>query len=176
MNFYYDELSSPIGPLTVIMNGEVVVRIDFGTMEDIQGMIRTWCKRYFGEPIFIHQSEKLAHVKQEMKEYFAGTRYDFTFEYTFYGTPFQQAVWEALMREIPYGATKTYKDIAQAIHNERAVRAVGGAVNKNPFSIVVPCHRVIGMNGKMVGYGGGIDKKEFLLRHELEESRSINES
>lgn len=176
MNFYYDELSSPIGPLTVIMKENIVIRIDFGTMADVQEKIIPWCTRYFGEPVFIRQPEKIVHIRQEMNEYFAGNRYEFTFSYTFYGTPFQKAVWTALTRDIPYGGTKTYKDIAQAIHNERAVRAVGGAVNKNPFSIVVPCHRVIGKNGKMVGYGGGIDKKEFLLQHESDKLRSINQA
>src|SRR5699024_8165877 len=80
-----------------------------------------------------------------------------------YGTPFQKEVWHALMDTIPFGKTSTYKGIAQAIGKEKAVRAVGGAVNKNPISIIVPCHRVIGSNGKMVGYNGGLDKKEYLL-------------
>jgi len=170
MDVYYDELLSPIGPLTVIMKEDIVIRIDFGTLESVKEKVVIWCQRYVGEPVFIHQPEKIVRVEQELKEYFAGSRDAFTFAYTFYGTPFQKSVWTALTRDIPYGETKTYKDIAQAIHNERAVRAVGGAVNKNPFSIVVPCHRVIGMNGKMVGYGGGIDKKEFLLLHEADTS------
>jgi len=83
-----------------------------------------------------------------------------------YGTPFQKQVWEALMDTIPYGKTRTYKEIAVEIGKEKAVRAVGGAVNKNPISIIVPCHRVIGSNGKMVGYNGGISIKEYLLEME----------
>ena len=85
------------------------------------------------------------------------------------GTAFQESVWEAL-RQIPYGQTVSYKDIAIAINNPKAVRAVGGANNRNPISIITPCHRVIGMNGKLVGYGGGIDAKEYLLNLELANS------
>jgi len=81
------------------------------------------------------------------------------------GTVFQKQVWKALL-EIPYGETRSYKQIAEAIGNPKAVRAVGMANNRNPLLIVVPCHRVIGANGKLVGYGAGLDKKEFLLRLE----------
>ena len=81
------------------------------------------------------------------------------------GTDFQKKVWSALCR-IPYGETRSYKDIAEKIGNPKAVRAVGGANNKNRFMIVVPCHRVIGADGSLTGYAGGIDKKIILLRHE----------
>ena len=81
------------------------------------------------------------------------------------GTPFQISVWNAL-ETIPYGETRSYKDIAIAINNEKAVRAVGMANNRNKISIFIPCHRVIGMNGKLVGYGGGLHIKEFLLELE----------
>ena len=81
------------------------------------------------------------------------------------GTAFQQNVWRALL-EIPYGETRSYKQIAEAIGNPKAVRAVGMANNRNPLLVVVPCHRVIGANGKLIGYAAGIEKKEFLLRLE----------
>ncbi len=101
----------------------------------------------------------------QLKEYFAGKRKIFDFPYQLKGTDFQQKVWAALC-EIPYGQTRTYKDIALAIGNPRACRAVGMANNKNPMSIVVPCHRVIGSNGKLVGYGSGLDMKQALLQLE----------
>lgn len=162
---YYDEMDSPIGPLLLIAHEENAVRIDFGIMADIEQKVKAWGNRYFKNPVFIPNVEKVDHVKQELEEYFSNGRQDFTFNFRFYGTPFQTKVWQALL-DVPYGETKTYKDIAIAIENPKAVRAVGGAVNKNPFSIIAPCHRVIGMNGKMVGYGGGLEKKEFLLKHE----------
>lgn len=106
-------------------------------------------------------------VFQEITEYLLGNRKSFTFSYELQGTPFQKQVWEELLR-IPYGETRSYKDIAIAIGNEKACRAVGLANNKNPLIILVPCHRVIGSDGKLVGYGGGLDMKERLLQLERE--------
>ena len=166
LELYYDEIDSPVGPLILIVNEDnIALRIDFGTKEIVNKKINKWLERYFVEPRWIHDPMKLKAIKKEIDEYFKKDRQVFTFKYQFYGTDFQKQVWQALF-SIPYGETKTYKDIATIINNPKAVRAVGGAVNKNPFSIVAPCHRVIGMNGKMVGYGGGLDKKEFLLKHE----------
>lgn len=98
----------------------------------------------------------------EIKEYLDGKRKHFDFFYEFTGTAFQEKVWTALCN-IPYGETRSYKDIAVAIGNSKASRAVGMANNKNPISIVVPCHRVIGANGELVGYASGIDMKKALL-------------
>lgn len=166
MNLYYDEMDTEVGPLLLIANkDDIALRIDFGTMNDITGKINKWANRYFKNPIFVKSPHKVQKIKEELQAYFTHGCQEFSFQYKFYGTDFQKQVWEALFI-IPYGETKTYKDIAVAINNPQAVRAVGGAVNKNPFSIVAPCHRVIGMNGKMVGYGGGLDKKKFLLNHE----------
>ncbi|WP_010529816.1 methylated-DNA--[protein]-cysteine S-methyltransferase [Lentibacillus jeotgali] len=168
MEMYYGEMDSPVGMLTIVSDGEKIVRIDYGSFADVEGKLQQWSKRYFDNPVFVRRSEKTTHAANELNEYFQGKRQDFTFDFSFYGTPFQQKVWQALYDTIPYGGTKTYKDIAETIDNPKAVRAVGGAVNKNPFSIVVPCHRVLGADGKLVGYGGGLDKKEFLLTHESE--------
>ncbi|MFA5527459.1 MAG: methylated-DNA--[protein]-cysteine S-methyltransferase [Peptostreptococcales bacterium] len=99
---------------------------------------------------------------QELTEYFKGKRKEFSFPYALKGTEFQKKVWQALC-EIPYGETRTYKEIAIRIGNPKACRAVGLANNKNPIMIAVPCHRVIGSGGKLVGYGGGIDMKKNLL-------------
>ena len=102
---------------------------------------------------------------RQLSEYLKGERKGFDLPLLIKGTTFQQQVWKALL-EIPYGETRSYKQIAVAIGNPKAVRAVGMANNRNPLLIVVPCHRVIGANGKLVGYGAGIEKKEFLLRLE----------
>ena len=101
----------------------------------------------------------------QLSEYLLGERKSLDLPLNPRGTVFQQQVWKALC-DIPYGETRSYKQIAEAIGNPKAVRAVGMANNRNPLLIVVPCHRVIGANGKLVGYGAGIDKKEFLLKLE----------
>ena len=101
----------------------------------------------------------------QLTEYLKGERKTFDLPLNPHGTEFQKRVWKALC-EIPYGETRTYKQIAEAIGNPKAVRAVGMANNRNPLLIVVPCHRVIGADGKLVGYAAGLDKKAFLLRLE----------
>lgn len=108
---------------------------------------------------------RLADAVRELREYFAGTRTSFDVPCAAAGTPFQKQVWAALAR-IPFGQTVTYGDIARRIGNPNAVRAVGLANGRNPISIIVPCHRVIGSDGSLTGYGGGIKNKEWLLRHE----------
>lgn len=102
---------------------------------------------------------------QQLNEYLQGIRKIFDLPLNPRGTEFQKQVWKALL-EIPYGETRSYKQIAETIGNPKAVRAVGMANNRNPLLIVVPCHRVIGANGKLTGYGAGLEKKEFLLRLE----------
>lgn len=101
----------------------------------------------------------------QLAEYFNNSRREFDLPIQFIGTEFQQRVWESL-RAIPYGTTVSYADIALRLSNGKATRAVGAANGKNPIAIVVPCHRVIGANGSITGYGGGIERKQFLLRHE----------
>lgn len=108
-------------------------------------------------------------VFRQLDEYFAGMRKAFDFPYRLQGTPFQEAVWAAL-RDIPYGETRSYKDIAEAIGHPKAFRAVGMANHANPIFIAVPCHRVIGASGSLVGYGGGLEMKKALL--ELEKANS----
>ncbi len=101
-------------------------------------------------------------VSKELDEYFEGKRKSFDIELAPIGTDFQKKVWDALLK-IPYGATCTYKDIATAIGNPNASRAVGGANNKNPIPIIIPCHRVIGANKALVGYAYGLEMKRYLL-------------
>ncbi len=113
------------------------------------------------------RNELTDEVIKQINEYIEGKRKDFSFNYEMRGTEFQKKVWQALIA-IPYGETRTYKDIAKAVGNEKASRAVGLANNKNPMIIVVPCHRVIGASGKLVGYAGGLDMKKFLLEMEHE--------
>ena len=111
------------------------------------------------------EDEVLKKAVSQLEEYFLGQRKEFTLPLNPQGTPFQKQVWEAL-RTIPYGETRSYKEVAIAIGNPKACRAVGMANNKNPIAIITPCHRVVGANGKMVGYAGGLGIKEALLEVE----------
>ena len=110
-------------------------------------------------------SALLREARKQLEQYFKGERKEFELPVKLKGTEFQQRVWRAL-REIPYGETRSYGDIAEEIGSPRAARAVGGANNKNPVMIIVPCHRVIGSDGSMVGFGGGIELKRQLLELE----------
>ncbi len=123
---------------------------------------------------FVKDDEKPADSKTpaclqdcitQLDEYFKGRRRDFSLKLQPEGTEFQKAVWQQLLN-ISYGKTSSYGDIAAALGDKNAMRAVGSANGKNPISIIVPCHRVIGSNGKLIGYGGGLWRKEWLLKHE----------
>ncbi len=107
----------------------------------------------------------LLKTVSELQEYFLGKRRAFSVPVAPNGTQFQRQVWQAL-RDIPYGKSCSYQDLAIAIGNKKAVRAVGTANSKNPISIIVPCHRVIGKNGTLTGYAGGVERKAWLLQHE----------
>ncbi len=143
--FYYN---TPIGIISIIDDGECIIKIDFGKTEF--------------EDMNINETELIMRTYKQLKEYFDGIRKEFDIPIKMEGTDFQKKVWNALKR-IPYGETRSYKDIAVMVGNEKASRAVGMANNKNPIPIIVPCHRVIGADGKMVGYGGGLDIKVKLL-------------
>lgn len=144
---------SPIGILEIIESNGYIVEINF--LEDDN------CLEEF-------ISDEIEKCKIELEEYFHGRRSRFSVKVDLIrGTEFQKKVWNAL-RDIPYGETVSYKEIAEKIGNPKAVRAVGGANNKNPISIIIPCHRVIGKDGSLTGYGGGLSKKEYLLNLEHE--------
>ncbi|GAA0863802.1 methylated-DNA--[protein]-cysteine S-methyltransferase [Paraclostridium tenue] len=113
----------------------------------------------------------LKEVIKQLQEYFNGERKNFDIKFKLKGTKFQEKVWNALT-DIPYGETVSYKYIATKIGNEKAVRAVGNTNGRNIINIVVPCHRVIGANKSLTGYGGGLDKKSWLLQHEEKFSKS----
>ena len=104
-------------------------------------------------------------ISEQLDAYFAGDREDFDLALAPHGTPFQQRVWEELTR-IPYGETISYSELARRLGDPKLVRAVGLANGRNPISIVIPCHRVIGADGSLVGYGGGLERKKWLLEHE----------
>ncbi len=147
---YFSYLESPIGLIEIISDSENLVSVNF---VDKQSQ-----KNVKGNKVTIA-------TRKQLREYFKGKRKEFDLPILFNGTDFQKKVWDALL-EIPFGAVATYSDIANMINNPKGVRAVGLANSKNPISIIVPCHRVIGKNGKLTGYAGGLERKEWLIEHE----------
>jgi methylated-DNA-[protein]-cysteine S-methyltransferase len=152
---YYDIIESPVCPIllagneeglkhAVFLKGEKQIEIPYGWVEN---------KEFFRE------------AERQLEAYFSGELESFDLKLAPDGTDFQKSVWKALS-EIPYGHTRTYKDIAVSIGKQKAYRAVGLANNRNPIAIIVPCHRVIGSNGKLTGYASGLDVKEYLLKLE----------
>jgi methylated-DNA-[protein]-cysteine S-methyltransferase len=152
---YYQVHPSPIGELLLTSEGETLTGL---FMERSSHPPRRG-------PSWVRDDEPFREVRDQLDEYFAGDRTAFDLPVAPRGTPFQQRVWAAL-REIPYGRTASYSEIARRLGSPRAVRAVGGANGRNPISIVIPCHRVISADGSLGGYGGGLGRKEFLLAHE----------
>ena len=153
----YDVIDTPIGEITIACRDGKVTELRFGrVVPEFAGNVGE------SEPLNAERLELLEQTKKQLKEYFAGKRKTFDLPLEAEGTEFQKRVWTAL-RTIPYGETRSYKDIAIQIGDENACRAVGMANNKNPLAILVPCHRVVGSDGTMVGYAGGLDIKETLL-------------
>lgn len=152
---YFTYYESPLGRLTLQANGAGLR----GAWFDVQTTVP--------DDLGVENADHpiLRQAVAEFEEYFAGKRQQFDVPVAAHGTDFQQQVW-AMLRQIPFGETWTYQDLALAIDNPKAVRAVGLANGKNPISIIVPCHRVIGKNGKLTGYAGGIERKQKLLAME----------
>lgn len=161
MQLVYMYMDSPVGALKLVAHDHALVAV----MWDNEDHKRV----RLAELIEDRQHPMLLRVKKQLEEYFTGQRQQFDLPLDFQGTDFQQQVWQALLT-IPYGEKRSYKDIAVQIGNEKAVRAVGAANGRNPISIIAPCHRVIGSSGALVGFAGGLDKKQILLS--LEQSKS----
>ena len=156
---YYSRVTSPVGPLIVGATRRGLYCLEF----DSPGAL-LYRSRSNGHA-WLSSEERTAPYVRELREYFAGVRRKFDFALDLHGTDFQKRCWKALTR-IPYGKTKTYAEIAQAVGRPKASRAVGQANHSNPIAIVVPCHRVLQADGSLGGYGGGLDKKRALLRLE----------
>lgn len=148
---FYD---SPPGRILIVENGSAITGLCFADTDKADS-----------PKAVLKETTLLKKTAVQLGEYFAGKRKSFDLPLLLEGTPFQLQVWKAL-QDIPYGQTRSYRQIAGAIGNEKACRAVGMANSKNPISIIVPCHRVIGAGGKLVGYGGGLERKAYLLNLE----------
>jgi methylated-DNA-[protein]-cysteine S-methyltransferase len=157
----FDEIASPVGPLTIAERAGRLCLLHFGPLDDhVLTMFERWYPR---EP---RERRPIPAIATALARYFAGEIHainDVAVELN--GTPFQKSVWNAL-RRIPAGSTVSYATLAKRIGQRTAVRAVGAANGANPVAIVVPCHRVIGSDGSLTGYGGGLERKQWLLAHE----------
>lgn len=145
-------VSSPVGPLTLTQEDQALTGLHFGEhpQQGAEG-----------------PTPLLEEAARQLEEYFAGQRKEFSLPLAPKGTEFQLRVWQALL-QIPYGETRSYGELAAMVGNPKACRAVGGANHRNPLSILIPCHRVVGTKGSLTGYAGGLAIKEFLLKLESE--------
>jgi len=143
---------SPLGTLEICANEEGLLSISF--WDDVQN-----------KDMESSDNEHIISCISQLDEYFTGVRHEFDIPLIFKGTEFQNKVWRELLN-IPFGEIRSYQQIATAIGNPKSVRAVGAANGKNPITIIVPCHRVIGADGNLIGYGGGLWRKKWLLDHE----------
>lgn len=156
-------LDSPVGALSLVTTDHALLAL-------------VW-RRESHRSVFEHAVENPDHpllreTSRQLREYFAGSRRSFDLPLEFRGTDFQRSAWSALLT-IPYGETRTYRQMAEQIGNPAAVRAVGAANGRNPISIIAPCHRVIGMNGDLTGFGGGLDAKAQLLSLEAPQKQLL---
>lgn len=156
---------SPIGPLTLVFTDE-------GALAGLY----THEQRHFPAASTLGERDDTAggEVVRQLSAYFAGERLDFDVPLAPHGTEFQRRVWDAL-RAIPAGATRTYGELAAELGIPRAARAVGSATGRNPISIIVPCHRLIGTAGRLTGYAGGLERKRWLLTHERQATSAVDD-
>ncbi|WP_372752403.1 methylated-DNA--[protein]-cysteine S-methyltransferase [Labilibaculum sp.] len=160
---YYDIISSPIGKLLIVANNSGLKQIVFEDVNLSDNIKSHWCKA----------PDKLESVTNQLDAYFRKELKSFDVQLALEGTAFQKQIWNQLLK-IPYGNTCSYLDIAKAINKPKACRAIGMANSKNPIPIIIPCHRVIGKNGKLTGYAGGLTTKSKLLEIEKPELKSSN--
>ena len=150
---YYDEIDTPMGRLLLVASDQGLCELDFAADErEIP-------------PDWQQDQARLAPMVKQLQAYFAGECQSFDMPLAPQGTEFQRRVWKELCK-IPFGETISYGELARRVGNPKASRAVGAANGQNPVAIIIPCHRVIGSNGRLTGYAGGLDRKAFLLDHE----------
>ncbi|MFJ4028781.1 methylated-DNA--[protein]-cysteine S-methyltransferase [Paenarthrobacter sp. NPDC089989] len=166
MNSRHTTMDSPLGQLTLTARGEFLTGIFY------EGHWHLPPTEYFGDPVEAEDAV-FSQAESELREYLDGTRTFFDVAFKTSGNPFQERVWERL-QSIPFGETVTYGELAAELGDPHLAQAVGSAVGRNPISIIIPCHRVVGHKGQLTGYAGGLTNKRFLL--ELEEPASIRES
>jgi O-6-methylguanine DNA methyltransferase len=157
-------LDTPVGVLWIACSGEGVCKVILPG-EDAKAALDRWLALHFPAGELTTMSPLLEQAHAELSAYLAGTRHDFTLSLDLRGSPFHRRVWVALTT-IPYGQTISYGDLARTLDTPKAARAVGAACGANPVPIIAPCHRVLGSDGSLHGFGGGLPLKAWLLRHE----------
>ena len=162
---YYQEFNSPIGLLTIASTEKGICWIEFGGLEENISRLQRFTKKWLKEYKLVESEAPLKEAVTQLNDYFAKRRQYFELPLDLYGTPFQKLVWNTLM-QIPFGEVRSYKDVAIQMNAPKSVRAIGSANHYNPVPIIVPCHRVIGSNGNLIGYRGGTEIKQYLLNLE----------
>jgi methylated-DNA-[protein]-cysteine S-methyltransferase len=173
MNLDYEVLDSPIDPLLAIVSPEGLVALEFSASARRLAFAKKRLSARLPDAVFAEAPRRggpLAPVREWFRAYWSGSELP-ALPYRLYGTEFQVAVWEALF-SVPAGATSTYGALARQIGHPDAARAVGAAVGQNPIAIVAPCHRIVGADGSLTGFGGGLPRKKWLLAHEAAHYRS----
>ncbi|WP_168407581.1 methylated-DNA--[protein]-cysteine S-methyltransferase [Acinetobacter indicus] len=160
MKLAFMYMPSPVGRLKLVATDSALVAVIWDN-ENPKRVLQAELVEQLDHPI-------LLDAQQQLNEYFQGQRQTFELPLDFEGTEFQKKVWQALLN-IPFGETRSYRQIAEQVGSPKAVRAVGAANGQNPISIIAPCHRVIGSGGKLVGFAGGLDNKEILLKLEQQQ-------
>lgn len=166
VTLYIDKVESDIWSGFLVVNDVGLCYVSHFTnnLNDVTA----WQTRNYPDSKLVSDAEKVAPYKKQFEEYLAGTRFEFDLPVDVQGTDFQKEVWTAML-EVPYGQTASYLDLAHKIDRDyKSTRAIGGAVGRNPLSIIHPCHRIVGQDGSLTGYNGGTDIKIILLNHELE--------
>jgi methylated-DNA-[protein]-cysteine S-methyltransferase len=156
-NLVWGYINTPLGQLAISADSQSIHSVEFTDQRLSAETANSLIKK----------------AKKQLTEYFAGTRRKFTLPLAPVGTEFQQQVWQALL-QVPYGQTSNYRAIARQVDNPRAFRAVGSANRKNPIAIIVPCHRIIGTGGHLMGYAGGLNRKAWLLQLESQQVQKPN--
>lgn len=168
-SIFINRLTTPLGPMLICATAKGVCLLEFEDKRLLEKEFED-LKKILNADIISGENEHSKQAKQEIKEYFEGKRKTFDVSLEILGTDFQVSVWKSL-QNIDYGTTTTYQKQAEKINNPKAIRAVASANGNNRISIILPCHRVIGKNGQMTGYSGGIERKKWLITHE---SNAVN--
>jgi AraC family transcriptional regulator of adaptative response/methylated-DNA-[protein]-cysteine methyltransferase len=158
---YINRIVTPIGPVLVGAVDEGICMLEFTDRHSLENQLEV-LEKHFDAVLTPGKNKHFIQLAKELDEYFEGKRKEFDVAIIFPGTPFQENVWDSLT-EIPYGQTRSYKEQSIVLKNPKAIRAIAHANGENRISIVVPCHRIIGSDGDLVGYGGGLWRKRFLL-------------
>jgi len=158
---FYSDIDSPMGTIWVAKSQEGLIRLNLPCSE--QKFLEELGTQITDEPVY--RPSKLDDISEWLTKYFKGEKNQYTEPFDLRGTKFQKTVWKAIYK-IPYGKLTSYRELAKSIKKPNAARAVGNAVGQNPISIIIPCHRVVWNNGGIGGFGGGLDRKRFLLNIE----------